>query len=69
MKNDVIYLTFPTDRETHEMLKFLAKCFNTSQPKLIETICKDFIAETIPMLNEIAEEELKKLGIDINSVE
>lgn len=59
MKSDKVYLTFPTDRATSEILKIIAHGYKMSQPELIEMICKQYIED----LDKIAEEYLKKEGI------
>lgn len=46
MKQDKVYLTFSTDRETAYMLKELAHIYGKTQPELIEELCKDHI-ETV----------------------
>lgn len=43
MKNDYVYLTFKTDRDTHEFLKMMANAMGKTQPEIIDEICKDFI--------------------------
>ena len=51
MKNDSVYLTFKTDRDTHEFLKHTAHILNKTQPELIEEICKNFINAIKEMAN------------------
>ena len=53
-----VHLTFATDKETSETLKWIAHKCNKSQPELIESICKDFIAS----IEELAKQELEKEG-------
>ena len=59
MNSEKVYLTFPTDKRTAELLKLIAKGTGKSQPELINEICKDFINE----LDAIAKQELEKEGI------
>lgn len=51
MKDDCVYLTFKTDRDTHEFLKLTAHILNKTKPELIEEICKDFINAIKEMAN------------------
>lgn len=59
MKTKNVYLTFHTDKETSEKLKFIAQACKMTQPQLIESICKDFIEN----VEETAKRELEKEGI------
>lgn len=59
MSTKKIHLTFPTDEETSEKLRFIAHACKMTQPELIESICKDFIEN----IEETAKRELEKEGI------
>lgn len=51
-----VYLTFKTEKEVSELLKFVAKECNMTQPELIEDICKTFLEN----LNNTAKQILEK---------
>lgn len=63
MKNENIYLTFKTDKETAWLLTQIAHKFGKTQPELINKICQNYI---ISLLNEVdkdlAEQYIKKHG-------
>lgn len=52
MKNNDVYLSFKTDRETCEMLTKIAHKLGKTQPELIEEICKDFIEDILSIVKE-----------------
>lgn len=52
MKEEKVYLTFPTDRETSEFLKAFAKMAGKTQPELINEICQDFKKMVLDYIKE-----------------
>lgn len=54
--NDKVYLTFPTDSKTAHTLTAIAHMAGTTQPKLLDEICRNFIAD----LEQRAKEPLEK---------
>lgn len=43
IKDEIVYLTFKTDRETSYHLKNIAHLIGKSQPELINEICQSFV--------------------------
>ena len=58
MKNEYVYLTFKTDRNTSDKLKQIAKGIGATQPEVINDACKFFI-ETI---DEACKEKFQEIA-------
>ena len=52
MKNETVYLTFPTDRLTSDLLKLAAQKFGKTQPELINEICQGYVSNLLDILEE-----------------
>lgn len=52
MKNKKFYLTFATKPEVSILLSKIAKSAGMTQPELINTICIDFIKNTLSLFEE-----------------
>lgn len=59
MKNDYVYLTFKTDRNTSNRLKEIAHLIGVTQPEVINDACKYFL--------EALDEACKKKSEEINN--
>lgn len=59
-----IYLTFPTDKGTNELLNIFAEIKGTTQPALLNEICQTYIQEKIIEILTYLEEK----KIDINDI-
>lgn len=57
MKNEYVYLTFKTDRNTSNILKEIAHLAKVTQPEVINDACKFFI-KTFAEANKIKTEEI-----------
>ena len=60
MGNNQIYINIKIDRDTHEVIKGIAKSYHMTQSELINNICNEFIEDFKAKALEIATEELKK---------
>lgn len=64
MKEDIVYLTFPTNKETAHALTDLAHIKGTTQPKLLNEICQEYLSKEMIKVIELME----KADIDINKL-
>lgn len=61
------YITFPSDKGTAQLLTQLAHLQGTTQPKLLQQICQDYIANTVAkIMAKMPKEQLNEL-LDIPS--
>lgn len=47
MKEEIVYLTFPTNRRTAHLLTEFAHIQGITQPKLIDRICREYIEDVM----------------------
>lgn len=64
MKDEIVYLTFPTTKNTAHALTELAHVQGTTQPKLLDKICQEYIQDT--MIKMFV--ELTNAGIDVKKM-
>ena len=64
MNEEIVYLTFPTTKKTAHAITELAHVQGTTQPKLLDKICQDYIQES--MIKMFV--ELTNAGIDVKKL-
>lgn len=64
MNEDIAYLTFPTTKKTAHILTELAHIQGTTQPKLLNKICQEYIQDTMVKMFV----ELTNAGVDIEKL-
>lgn len=64
MNEEIVYLTFPTNKGTANLLTELAHIQGKTQPKLLDEICQTYIQNKLIQFIEFAEEK----GIDISKI-